>query len=197
MRRPRGFRRIGFLAALLLGPASLLASGGAREVPAAGQEAPPAAPAVDPARDAELDALTAEIGNTLRCPVCRQQSVTESSSQIAREMQALIRDKLEAGETPAQIEAYFVDAYGEWILLRPRARGVNLLVYLVPAVAFLLGGLWFAGWLRGRRRSAAAAARSPAPGDEAGGPSDDVGADAAGGLPAEDRAWLESAIRGV
>lgn len=135
------------------------------------------------ARDEELDALTAEIGSTLRCPVCRQQSVAESSSQIARDMQQLIRDKLEAGETPEEIEAYFLAAYGDWILLRPKARGVNVLVYLLPALAFVLGGIWVAVRIRGGwSRKEAADAAAPETFDSA--------------LDESDRAWLDQAVRG-
>ena len=50
----------------------------------------PAAPG-DPVRSAEIDQRTAEIGATLRCPICRQQSVAESSARIAREMQDVKR----------------------------------------------------------------------------------------------------------
>lgn len=137
------------------------------------------------ARDEELDALTAEIGSRLRCPVCRQQSVAESSSQIARDMQRLIRDKLEAGETPEEIEAYFLTAYGDWILLRPKARGVNVLVYVLPALAFVLGGIWVAVRVRGGGgRDAAAEADAPA--------AEAFDSD----LDETDRAWLEQAVRG-
>ncbi len=95
----------------------------------------------DPERDAEIDALAAEIGSGLRCPVCRQQSIAESSARIAREMQALIRGMLVEGRTKEEIEAYFVEAYGPWILLRPRAEGLNVVVYAGPPLAFALGGL--------------------------------------------------------
>jgi len=135
-------------------------------------------------RDAELDALTAEVAGRFRCLVCRGQSVAESSSQLAREMQREIRERLGHGETPEHIEAFFVDSYGEWILLRPPARGVNLLVYLLPAAAFVVG-LAIVGWVvRARRPSEPIPESSPAP---------DLPDDA---LDPEDRAWLERAIRG-
>ena len=90
---------------------------------------------------AELDQLTAEVAAQLRCPVCRNQSVLESSSGLAREMQSVIRDRLAGGETPEEVRAYFVGRYGDWILLKPEPKGINLLVYLLPAAALLLGGL--------------------------------------------------------
>jgi len=164
-----------------------------QEAPPAGavalQDSVPATGSPEPGtradqRDAELDALTAEIAARLRCLVCRGQSVAESSSQLAREMQAEIRARLGRGESPAEIVDFFVESYGEWILLRPPPRGVNLLVYILPAAAFLLGlaGIWW--WLRSRR-SAPPAGAPTAPANSA--PDD--------GLDPEDRAWLEAAIR--
>jgi cytochrome c-type biogenesis protein CcmH len=47
---------------------------------------------------------------------------------------------LRAGKTPDEVRAYFVDKYGEWILLTPKATGFNLVVYLVPLVFILIGG---------------------------------------------------------
>lgn len=144
----------------------------------AGEQA--ATPLADPAREAELDAATAAIGEKLRCPVCRQQSIVESPDDLAREMLAVIRQKLIEGETPEEIEAYFIDAYGPWILLQPPAEGVNLLIYIGPAVGFLLGGLLL--WSRAKRLGADEPEdASPAPEDER--------------WSKKDRAWLEDAIR--
>lgn len=100
---------------------------------------------------AELDALTAEVADALRCPVCRNQSVLESSSELARRMQSVIRERLAAGEEPEQVKAYFVERYGEWILLKPEPRGLNLAVYLLPAALVLGGGLLLRSRLRAWR----------------------------------------------
>ena len=128
--------------------------------------------------DAELDALAAQLAAELRCPVCRNQSVSESSAELSREMHATIRAKLAAGESPAEVKAYFVSRYGEWILLKPTARGVNLAVYALPALVLLLGGAFVLARLRGWSRTGPA---EPAP------PLD--------GVSEEDRRWLEEALR--
>lgn len=90
--------------------------------------------------EAELDRLTAEVADRLRCPVCRNQSILESPSELAREMQSVIRERLAAGESPEEVKAYFVSRYGEWVLLKPEPKGATLLVYVLPALAFLIGG---------------------------------------------------------
>jgi cytochrome c-type biogenesis protein CcmH len=61
---------------------------------------------------------------------------------MAQEMQVLIREQLKSGKTPAEVEAYFVERYGEWILLKPKASGFNWTVWLLP-VLMLVGGLFF------------------------------------------------------
>jgi len=129
--------------------------------------------------EAALDALAAEVASGLRCPVCRNQSIVESNADLSREMHAVVRDRLAAGETPAEIEAYFVSRYGEWILLRPQARGINLLVYGLPLVVLVLG--FFVA--RNRLRKWASA------GNEAAMP------DGPAALGAEDEQWLREAIR--
>jgi cytochrome c-type biogenesis protein CcmH len=101
----------------------------------------------DPAT-AALDAEAARISAMLRCPVCRGQSVLESNSNIAQEMQAVVREKLGEGLTEQEILDYFVGSYGDWIILRPRAIGLNLLVYVLPVVALALGGVWLVTRLR-------------------------------------------------
>ena len=176
------------LAALLLLVALPSTAVLAQEVPAetdSTEVAQPAEPAAsessaltDPEEEA-LDAQAAEVASRLRCPVCRNQSVVESNAELSREMQAVVRDRLAAGETPEEVEAYFVSRYGEWILLQPQARGINLLVYLLPLLA-LIAGFFLA---RNRLRKWAAAAP--------GGTASDVPTD----LAEEDEQWLREALR--
>lgn len=91
---------------------------------------------------AGLDARAAEIAAQLRCPVCTGQSVLESNSGIAQEMQAVIRERLGRGDTEDEILTYFVGSYGDWIILKPRPIGLNLLVYILPAGGLILGAAW-------------------------------------------------------
>lgn len=102
---------------------------------AAAQTAPPSGPT-----GKALDELTAQVASRLRCPVCRQLSINDSQSDLAREAKGLIREKLAAGESPEEVEAYFVSKYGKWILLSPPKRGFTLLVWVLPLLALLGGG---------------------------------------------------------
>jgi cytochrome c-type biogenesis protein CcmH len=63
---------------------------------------------------------------------------------MAQQMRVIIRERLAAGESPAQITRYFLDKYGEWILLSPRRSGFNLLLWGFPIVAIAVGLIVFA-----------------------------------------------------
>lgn len=88
---------------------------------------------------AALEAKVREISARLRCPVCLNLSIADSPSELARDMRDVVRDHLKRGETEAQIQAFFEARYGEWVDMKPKARGFNLLVWLLP-VGVILGG---------------------------------------------------------
>lgn len=91
-------------------------------------------------QDSLIEAQTTVLASELRCPVCQGNSIQDSPSELALQMRDVIRDQLRAGRTPDEVRAYFVDKYGEWILLSPKAEGLNLIVYLIPLLAILVGG---------------------------------------------------------
>ncbi len=86
-----------------------------------------------------LDDRVYAVARQLMCPVCAGQTVAESDSTVAREMRAIIRQKLLAGETPDQILRYFAGQFGEPVLAEPPRRGVSLVLYLGPPAALIVG----------------------------------------------------------
>lgn len=86
-----------------------------------------------------LEERTSAVASELRCPVCQGLSIQDSPSELALQMRAVVRDQLAAGRTPDEVKRYFVEKYGEWILLEPPARGFNVVVYVLPVAAVLLG----------------------------------------------------------
>jgi cytochrome c-type biogenesis protein CcmH len=80
-----------------------------------------------------------DVAAQLRCVVCQSLSVADSPSETASQMRGIIRERLSAGESPAEVRAYFVEKYGEWILLAPPKSGFNLLVWVVPFAGLGLG----------------------------------------------------------
>jgi cytochrome c-type biogenesis protein CcmH len=80
-----------------------------------------------------------DVASQLRCVVCQSLSVADSPSETANQMRAIIRERLAAGDNPEQVRAYFVEKYGDWILLSPPKSGFTLLVWVVPFVGLGIG----------------------------------------------------------
>jgi cytochrome c-type biogenesis protein CcmH len=124
--------------------------------PARGQQSatPP------PATRAVSEETVHEVASQLRCVVCQNLSVADSPSEMAGQMRVIVRERLAAGDSPEQVRRYFVERYGEWILLSPRTSGFTLLVWILPIVGVVVGlaiaALLLRRWTRRR-------AMAPAP----------------------------------
>jgi cytochrome c-type biogenesis protein CcmH len=117
-----------WIAALLL-----LASGAAKA-----QDGAPLGP---PLSGAALDQATEEVASLMRCPVCQGLSVADSPASSAVDLKAEVRRQLALGYTKDQVIASFERSYGEFIRLEPKAEGFNWLVWLMPALALVVGAL--------------------------------------------------------
>ena len=93
--------------------------------------------------------LAYQIGEELRCPVCQGMPIAESPATMAQDMMKQVRQLVAAGKSRNEVLSYFEARYGEWVLLRPKARGVNLLVWLLPPFGLLLGLFVIWRWLHG------------------------------------------------
>ena len=93
----------------------------------------------DPALEQRARALSQE----LRCLVCRNESIDDSDADLAHDLRVLLRDRLTAGDTDAQAMDYIVARYGEFVLLNPTTKGVNLILWGAGPAA-LLAGAWLA-----------------------------------------------------
>ncbi|NCG19685.1 MAG: cytochrome c-type biogenesis protein CcmH [Rhodobacterales bacterium] len=90
----------------------------------------------------EVVPRTHAIAVTLRCPVCQGLSVADSTSPAAVAFQRRIQELVALGYTDQQIRDYFIDRYGEWILLDPNMNGLNAVLYLLPGILLGLGAVW-------------------------------------------------------
>lgn len=114
--------------------------------------------------ETELDLQVRDIAKTLRCAICQTENIWESQSTLAAQMREVIRTKLRQGESPEQIKAYFLSRYGDYILMKPRKRGLNWLIWVGPFVLLLIGGaLLYRTLARWTARTAAAPEESPPP----------------------------------
>ena len=100
--------------------------------------------------DTGLEARAREISRDIRCPVCQGETIDDSSAPISRDLRLIIRERLVAGDSDAEVIDYIVDRYGEGVLFNPRAEGANLILWLAGP-ALLLAGIGLAV-AAGRRR---------------------------------------------
>jgi len=102
------------------------------------------------------------VAKNLYCPVCPNTPLDVCQTQACEDWRAQIRDQLSQGWTDQQIIDFFVAQYGERVLAEPQRKGFTSLVWLLPAIAALLG-MWIVyeilrGWLKQKRKPAAVVA---------------------------------------
>jgi cytochrome c-type biogenesis protein CcmH len=110
--------------------------------------------------DAALEARARALSKELRCMVCQNQSIDDSDAPLARDLRVLVRERLEAGDSDQQVIDFLVARYGDFVLLKPRFTSHTALLWLMPAVVFVIGALVLVA--AARRRSKTAAASSEA-----------------------------------
>jgi cytochrome c-type biogenesis protein CcmH len=101
----------------------------------------------DPAKESRARELSRE----LRCMVCQNQSIDDSDAPLARDLRLLVRERIASGDSDAQVIDFLVARYGEFVLLKPRFSSHTLLLWLLPPLALVGGGLVL--WANMRRRS--------------------------------------------
>lgn len=89
----------------------------------------------DPEAEARARALFAEV----RCVVCQNESIASSQADIAADLRTVVREQVAAGRSDAEIRAYLVERYGEFVLFRPAFTLGNLALWLTP-FAVVIGG---------------------------------------------------------
>lgn len=109
----------------------------------------------------DLDAATLQVAKGLYCPICPGVPLDVCETVACQQWRALIREKLAAGENPTQIEAYFVQQYGERVHGAPKPEGLNLLIYALPAFVVSGGAALFYLFAVSRTRAAPASQSLP------------------------------------
>jgi len=101
--------------------------------------------------DTAKEARARDLSRELRCMVCQNQSIDDSEAPLARDLRLLVRERIAAGDSDAQVIDFLVARYGEFVLLKPRLNPHTWLLWLMPPLALAGGGL--ALWNYGRRRA--------------------------------------------
>ena len=104
--------------------------------------------------DPVLEGRARAISTGLRCLVCQNQSIDDSDAPLARDLRLLVRQRLQAGDTNAEVRQYLVARYGDFILLKPPFELGTILLWLTPVLVLGAGAVVLT--LRARRARAAA-----------------------------------------
>ena len=89
----------------------------------------------DPKQEAQAQALM----DTIRCLVCQGQSIADSDAELAGDMRAMIRERIQAGEKPAAIRAWLVRRYGSWVSYDPPLDRTTWLLWAAPLLFVAIG----------------------------------------------------------
>jgi cytochrome c-type biogenesis protein CcmH len=114
----------------------------------------PSAHAVQPDEildDPVLEQRARDISLGLRCLVCQNQSIDDSDAPLARDLRILVRERLEAGDSDADVESFVVARYGDFVLLRPPLNAYTILLWVAPALVLLAGAVGIFVTMRRRR----------------------------------------------
>ncbi|MGC2780500.1 MAG: cytochrome c-type biogenesis protein [Bradyrhizobium sp.] len=101
--------------------------------------------------DSAKEQRARNLSRELRCMVCQNQSIDDSDAPLARDLRLLVRERIAAGDNDNQVLDFLVARYGQFVLLKPRFERQTLLLWLLPPLLLIGGGL--ALWLQVRRRS--------------------------------------------
>src|SRR5579863_1833415 len=89
--------------------------------------------------DPGLEARARNLSRELRCLVCQNQSIDDSEAPLAHDLRVIVRERLKAGDTDAQVVDFLVARYGEFVLLKPRLSWHTLALWGAPPATVLLG----------------------------------------------------------
>ena len=115
--------------------------------------------------DSALETRARTLSGELRCMVCQNQSIDDSDAPLARDLRLLVRERLTAGDSDAQVLDFLTARYGQFVLLKPRFGWDTALLWGAPAGVLLVGGLAIVLALR-RRKDLSASAPPPLTNDE-------------------------------
>ena len=87
------------------------------------------------------DARVAALAGNLRCPFCSGESIAEAPSQVARDLEDFIAEKVDDGWTDDEVYSFFEARYGEQVRLDPPLAGWGVLLWLAPLVLAAVGVL--------------------------------------------------------
>jgi cytochrome c-type biogenesis protein CcmH len=101
--------------------------------------------------DPALEARARQISEGLRCVVCQNQSIDDSDAPLAKDLRLVVREQLQLGKSDADVTAYIVSRYGNFVLLKPPVEPATWALWAGPFAVLFIGGAGVALWSRRRR----------------------------------------------
>jgi cytochrome c-type biogenesis protein CcmH len=101
----------------------------------------------DPRQEAAAKALMEE----LRCLVCQGQSIADSDAELAGDMRAMVRQRIAAGEKPADVRSWLIERYGDWVSYRPPVEPMTWPLWAAPLLLLGVGAYLLRHRFRKRR----------------------------------------------
>ena len=89
----------------------------------------------------EINTKVDQITKNLRCLICQGQSVYDSQSDFAVSMKLVVKNKIDEGKEEEEIYDYLKNKYGEWIVYEPELNQNTFLLWSIPLILFIFGGL--------------------------------------------------------
>ncbi len=96
-----------------------------------------------PISEQVIDSRAKEVGRSLRCVVCQNQSIEESDASLAQDMRKLVRARIEKGDSNAEVIEYMRSSYGDFVLLEPPVQGNTYVLWALPFILLALAMAWF------------------------------------------------------
>ena len=90
-------------------------------------------------KDPEQELRARNISKNVRCLVCQNQSIDESSAPLAQDLRIIIRTKIKEGWTNKEIYKFLTDRYGDFILLKPPLKSNTLALWFMPFIFLFFG----------------------------------------------------------
>ena len=91
--------------------------------------------------DETNDELKNKILKNIRCLICQGQSVYDSESDFASSIKLIVDRKINEGSSEDQIYDFLKEKYGEWIVYNPKLNKNTYILWLLPLLLFLAGGV--------------------------------------------------------
>jgi len=99
----------------------------------------------------EIETRAREVGRSLRCVVCQNQSIEESDASLAKDMRVIVRERIASGESDAQIVEFMRSRYGDYVLLKPPVQRNTYLLWFLPILVIAAMVFWLFRFARSKQ----------------------------------------------